>query len=669
MKKFFTIVFLLIYSAAEAQTNDCAAAPLLPINTTCIATAGSTNGFTQSVAAISCQGFTGNANDDGWYRFVATNSELTIIVDGAANMDAVVDVRQGACNGTTFLCADATLGNGIETITYNNFTVGTTYYIRVYDFAGGGAGWGDFTICIVQAHCSDGVRNQGETDVDCGGPCPACTGYNHPLTGIAMEYVGACMVNTCSGTYRDNGGAAGNYSDNINGSYRVFCPTSAFNCVRATFTSFNLNDVDPFCTLYGYALGTSCCDMLWITNSATQNGTLLWGGCGTALPPVITSTSPSGCLSFRFWSDNIINNPGWAATLSCVPCAGGPNGTDNNDCTRSTQICNNFSFNANSSGPGLVSEGCGGNACMAGGENHSNWYVFQVNTPGTLAFTLTPTNAADDYDFALYGPGVTCSNLGPAVRCSDSYLSGATGLGNGAVDWSENVLGDKWVAPMNVTAGQIYYLVVDEWTPTNAGYNVTWTGTAGFSCTPLPVELLHFNARYNRDKKAIDIEWMTASEKDNDYFLVEKGVDGSSFEPFLKVNGSGTSSQLNEYSATDVNPYLREINYYRLKQVDMNGASKYSDVVAVVVDDPMAMFTISPNPVKDKVEIHFYASDIDEPLLKISNHHGQTMFNQIINAKQGFNDLSLSLLNLKPGLYLVSLSGKDGIQKARFVKE
>jgi len=64
--------------------------------------------------------------------------------------------------------------------------------------------------------------------------------FLHPTSGIANTYVGACMVNACSGTYYDNGGSGGNYSNNINSIYRVFCPTSPSNCVRLTFTSFDV---------------------------------------------------------------------------------------------------------------------------------------------------------------------------------------------------------------------------------------------------------------------------------------------------------------------------------------------------------------------------------------------------------------------------------------------
>ena len=96
--------------------------------------------------------------------------------------------------------------------------------------------------------------------------------YTHPTAGIDGTYVGSCMVNTSTGNYYDNGGAASNYSSNIgssfagskNGIYRVFCPSLAYNCVSVTFNSFDLES-HATCNL----------DFLTIGNGATQNSTLI----------------------------------------------------------------------------------------------------------------------------------------------------------------------------------------------------------------------------------------------------------------------------------------------------------------------------------------------------------------------------------------------------------
>ena len=74
------------------------------------------------------------------------------------------------------------------------------------------------------ATCSDGIQNQGKNGIDCGGPCPPCTLYSHGTAGINSERVTHCLESTCSGIYTDDGGASGDYSINIAGGlYRVFC--------------------------------------------------------------------------------------------------------------------------------------------------------------------------------------------------------------------------------------------------------------------------------------------------------------------------------------------------------------------------------------------------------------------------------------------------------------
>src|SRR5690606_20096980 len=145
--------------------------------------------------------------------------------------------------------------------------------------------------------------------------------------------------------YFDNGGAGSNYSNNIGSIYRVFCPSIAGNCMRVTFNSFA---VEP--------AGFAYYDYLTVGNGPTQNSPLLTTAPANALgyiygtpavPFSYTSTDASGCLTFRFTSDGSITRPGWSATMQCVPCAGGPNGTDNSDCQTLTPLCSNAPISTN----------------------------------------------------------------------------------------------------------------------------------------------------------------------------------------------------------------------------------------------------------------------------------------------------------------------------------
>jgi len=387
--------------------------------------------------------------------------------------------------------------------------------------------------------------------------------YTHPTTGINSTYAGACMVNTCSGTYYDNGGAGGNYAANINNIYRTFCPSTAGMCVRATFTSFSMNDTYFLC-----GGPSSCCDYLSILNGPAQNSPALYNNC-TSSPGTITASSGSGCLTFRQVTDGSVQLGGWAATLSCVACAGGPAAGTNTDCPGSIQVCADTPFASASTGPGLISDGCSG--CTAsGGEVYSSWYVFQVAASGTLGFIINPNVNSDDYDFALYGPGTACGALGTPVRCSYAANTSDTGMGNGAVDASENVSGDGWTSTLAVTAGQIYHLMVNQWSPTASGFLLDWTLTGGatLNCTPLSASLTNFEC--SQDEQFINVHWATDTELNSDYFKLEKSTDGVNYTELVRTKGQGNSSLPTDYFIVDAYPELG-INYYRLTEVDLSG--------------------------------------------------------------------------------------------------
>ena len=96
--------------------------------------------------------------------------------------------------------------------------------------------------------------------------------------------------------------------------------------------------------------------------------------------------------------------------------------------------------------------------------------------------------------------------------------------------------------------------------------------------TALPITLLYFKVRNEGDYNKL--MWSTASETNNDYFLIDKTIDGSNFSPIHRVNGAGNSTNQLYY---EVNDYIvfNGILYYRLKQVDFNGEETVYDLISV----------------------------------------------------------------------------------------
>jgi len=96
--------------------------------------------------------------------------------------------------------------------------------------------------------------------------------------------------------------------------------------------------------------------------------------------------------------------------------------------------------------------------------------------------------------------------------------------------------------------------------------------------SPLPVELTSFDA--NVSGAVVVLNWETASEINNDYFQIERSVNGSAWENIGFVEGEGTTTSTTRYEFVDENP-LTGISYYRLKQVDFDDKFEYSDKVSV----------------------------------------------------------------------------------------
>lgn len=146
------------------------------------------------------------------------------------------------------------------------------------------------------------------------------------------------------------------------------------------------------------------------------------------------------------------------------------------DCQTGIPLCGNSDISYTPTGPGNSSESLGG--CLST-EHYSVWYSFTVATAGTLTMTITP-NAQADYDWAIYGPNVTCATRGTPIRCS--YASTASGILTGmnmtATDTSENAGGDGWVRYMDVLPGETYYMIVDNFSTNTNGFVLTWGGTA-----------------------------------------------------------------------------------------------------------------------------------------------------------------------------------------------
>jgi hypothetical protein len=191
---------------------------------------------------------------------------------------------------------------------------------------------------------------------------------------------------------------------------------------------------------------------------------------------------------------------------------------------------------------------------------------------------------------------------------------------------------------------------------------------SGFATSfPLPVDLISFSAAEESSLRYVQLEWITASEQNNDYFVIERSKNAHIFAELETIQGAGNYNSTRTYKAFDKNP-LPGINYYRLKQVDQDGKFAYSKIVSIRIDTHG--FEILPNPTDGKRFTILWRAPVTKASIFIYNQIGHQLYSQEIDA--GNSQVNVIFLKeaLKKGIYLVKVqtSGQQFIEKL-FVHE
>jgi hypothetical protein len=174
--------------------------------------------------------------------------------------------------------------------------------------------------------------------------------------------------------------------------------------------------------------------------------------------------------------------------------------------------------------------------------------------------------------------------------------------------------------------------------------------------TPLPIELLEFSGvnlgNHNQ------LKWVTSSERDNDYFTLERSSNGWDFETLSIVPGAGNSNTMLNYIQYDYSPY-NPITYYRLKQTDYDGMSQTSHTIALTTNDESGIqfSNLFPNPSQESTSFSYLGDKkIDQLQIKLYNQTGQVVriidFNEISSNQV----MTIDLSGLAMGVYNVHIS-------------
>ena len=177
----------------------------------------------------------------------------------------------------------------------------------------------------------------------------------------------------------------------------------------------------------------------------------------------------------------------------------------------------------------------------------------------------------------------------------------------------------------------------------------------------LPIKLIYFNV-VKRDN-VVNLSWATGSEINNDYFTIERSIDGIKFEPILRKKGAGNSTITLKYTDVDENP-MEGVSYYRLKQTDYDNHFTYSEVKSIKFSpsqnnegaQTLKLISISPNPFNESFICSFKTNTNSRVEFQLLNSSGQIVAKDIINSSDGINQYQYNNdKNLQPGIYLAVL--------------
>ncbi|HEX7457888.1 MAG TPA: T9SS type A sorting domain-containing protein, partial [Ginsengibacter sp.] len=280
----------------------------------------------------------------------------------------------------------------------------------------------------------------------------------------------------------------------------------------------------------------------------------------------------------------------------------------------------------------------------------SDWYKLTTTTTGPLYVYLNSSR------------GSIYSNNFLDMRITFYSSDGITQLGS--VEVYDNAVGNPAVDSLffpTLAAGTYYIKVNNNNNPALfSDYSLSNSVTQG----NLPVTFLNFDGKLINN--TAQLTWSTATEINNKGFEVEKSTDGQTFNGIAFINGNGTSSIVNSYSYTNIK-VLSGSNYYRLKQVDIDGNFNYSSTIRL--DFKHFDWAIFGNPISTNSWIQLQVAKTSNIAFQVYTIDGRLV--KTINkgtVSEGTYSVPLNLGNAASGIYIVKLISDNQIFSKQIIK-
>ena len=675
--------------------DDCTSAIPLTPNISCSYTTYTNAGATNSLTpGPTCANYLGG---DVWFSVVVPpGGNLTIDTEAGEIQDSGMAAYRYCGFGDFLGCDDDSNPNGLMSrLVLSGLTPGETIYIRVW---GWGGETGTFGICATAFNCI-GPSLTGPTYDYSGCPNSYSVSYDVTSLGDANSYsltnangftvtpstiTSAPTTITISGI--PNGLASGNTTMNHEGdancnyvisSPATYCPAPNDICTNAISithwgstvcgspTTGNMvgasdNDETGDCTL-----GTE--KAIWYSFTATNTsasvsvvGSYYFNAVIGALTTCGSPTVPAGgtCVNnslldggteFLNLTGLTVGNTYYIQVYDfsgrtnasnnftiCVKTPVPPPIPSNDLCIAATtitpiqsvQIYNATNLGATDDGPDCPPF------------NNQVWYKFDVEQ--TEDYTVSTCGSSFDSKINVYYGD--CSSL-TFVDCNaNNTICSPTPYGQVIFRADPNPL--KGGSVLQTRAPRTYYIAI--------GSNAVVEGSVQFAVykeAVFPITLSSFNGKNNGETNIL--HWVTVSEKNVEYFAIERSLNGqTNWQVLEKITGQGNSSEARSYEATDKTPL--PLSYYRLRIEDKNGEVNYSNIVSIENQKIKKSILIFPNPSNGM--FNFQGTKLDNQKVILWNILGQKWESKIQNNH-------LDLTDRPKGIYFIQIGSDNQIFK------
>lgn len=365
----------------------------------------------------------------------------------------------------------------------------------------------------------------------------------------------------------------------------------------------------------------------------------------------ITTNASLICNDISFPTNGLgtLNNSG---TISCEKMKVEPGGSAL--CTTKPVVNNTGTINASDEINIGNGDGCGslinsGSGIITTPKLHNDGYICNSST----------INATDE--FILHGGTIECCGnvLTPEFKVEEN--DNRPGKSNCQNFCTASAFEGGVMPDLNgITVSQATNGV------SNSDAVIVVPGTTWCTYAALPIELISFTLKPLVDRK-VELGWITSSEINNDYFTLERSLNGQQWEVIAQIAGAGNSTELLEYSFIDENP-LFGVSYYRLKQTDYDGEKNYSQILSYTQEnDKLGIMELYPNPVENILTVIIQTQN-EQGLVIIESINGKEVYAHKIFGS-GIHQVYFDMETFSNGMYFVKFSDSQSTSVMTIVKK